>query len=111
MAEPAAFDYRGNPDLRAAIERALREVVDPETALSIVDMGLVVSVDVAEDHVHVRLVMTSAACPVAGAIVDDVEQELDRVLPASLQIRVEVCSEPAWTPQRMSEAARRFMRW
>lgn len=107
----AAIDWRGNPAWRDAILDALRSVVDPEAALSIVDMGLVLSVELAAEWLHVRLVMTSAACPVADVIVDDVEQALDRVLPPALQIRVEVCHDVEWTPARMSEQARSFMRW
>jgi metal-sulfur cluster biosynthetic enzyme len=86
-------------------------VADPEAALSIVDMGLVLSVDVGAEMAHVRLIMTSAACPVADLIVDDVEQVLDRVLLPEMQIRVEVCHDVEWTPARMSAEARRFMQW
>jgi metal-sulfur cluster biosynthetic enzyme len=108
---PAAIDYRGDATWREPILRALQAVADPEAALSIVDMGLVLSVELGTEWVHVRLVMTSAACPVADVIVGDVEQELDHVLPPELQIRVEVCHDVEWTPARMSAEARSFMRW
>jgi metal-sulfur cluster biosynthetic enzyme len=106
-----AFAYTGGAEWQAPVTQALRGVVDPEAALSIVDMGLVLGVDVGDDAAHVRLVMTSAACPVADVIVGDVEQALDRVLPPALQIRVEVCHDAVWSPARMNESARRFMRW
>lgn len=111
MPEAAVIDWQGDAGWRAPVLAALHAVVDPEAALSIVDMGLVLSVEVAANWVHVRLIMTSAACPVADVIVDDVEQALDRVLPADWQIRVEVCHDVAWTPARMSDGARRFMQW
>jgi len=107
----ALIDFRGDETWREPILRALKGVADPEAALSIVDMGLVLSVDIGAEAAHVRLIMTSAACPVADVIVDDVEQALDRVLPPALQIRVEVCHEVEWTPARMSAEARRFMQW
>ena len=106
-----AFAYSGDPAWQAPIRAALAGVADPEAALSIVDMGLVLSVAQTADTVHVRLVMTSAACPVVDVIVDDVEQALDKVAPPEWQIRIEVCHDQVWTPQRMSEDARRFMRW
>jgi len=105
------IDCRGDEVWHEPILRALKGVVDPEAALSIVDMGLVLSVDVSAEVVHVRLIMTSAACPVADVIVDDVEQALDTVLPPEWQIRVEVCHDVEWTPARMSAEARRFMQW
>lgn len=107
----ALIDFRGDETWREPILRALKGVADPEAALSIVDMGLVLSVDVGAEVAHVRLIMTSAACPVAEVIVTDVEQALDRVLPPELQIRVEVCHDVEWTPARMSAEARRFMQW
>jgi metal-sulfur cluster biosynthetic enzyme len=108
---PALIAFVGDEAWREPIVRALKGVADPEAALSIVDMGLVLSVEVNTDWVHVRLIMTSAACPVAEVIVDEVEQALDRVLPPALQIRVEVCHDVEWTPARMSAEARRFMQW
>jgi metal-sulfur cluster biosynthetic enzyme len=95
---------------RSALD-ALRRVVDPEMALNIVDLGLVYGIDVAADSVHVRLTMTSAACPVTDVIVEEVETELDRVLPPELRIGVELVWEPPWSAERMSDSARRFMGW
>jgi metal-sulfur cluster biosynthetic enzyme len=97
--------------MRQPIERALHQVVDPEVALTIVDVGLVYGVSVTDDRLHVRLTMTSAACPVTGLIVEDVEAALDRVAPPGVHVAVEVVWEPAWTPDRMSARGRAFMGW
>jgi len=104
---PFAFD--GPPELSGPMLSALSRVVDPELSLSIVDVGLVYGVSVTEGEVRVRVTMTSAACPVIDVIVEDIELELDRLLPAGTGIVVELCWEPPWTPQMMSERARRFM--
>ncbi|MCU7376132.1 iron-sulfur cluster assembly protein [Paucibacter sp. O1-1] len=105
------FPYSGPEDLRQPLVDALSRVVDPEVAMSIVDVGLIYGVEVGADKVHVRLTMTSAACPVADVIIDEVEAELDRVVPAALAIEVELVWEPPWSTDRMSERAKRFMRW
>lgn len=107
----ARFPYEGPAELRAPIVAALERVVDPEVALNIVDVGLVYGVTVAAGRAHVRLTMTSAACPVSDMIVEDVESELARALPADLPIGVELVWEPPWTPERLSASARRFMGW
>lgn len=111
MTETELFEYTGEPRWREPIAAALQRVVDPEIALSILDVGLVYAVTVEPQQVHVLMTMTSAACPVTDMIVDDVHQELDRILPPDMLIDVELCWDPAWTPERMSEHARRFMRW
>lgn len=93
----------------AAAWAALARVVDPELALSIVDLGLVYGLELDTGRAHVRLTMTSPACPVIDVIVEDVESELDRVLPPGCTIAVELCWEPPWAPSMMSERARRFL--
>ena len=47
----------------------------------------------------------------AEVIIGDIEQQLDRVVPAELLIQVELVWEPPWTPERMSGSAKRFMGW
>lgn len=107
----AAFNFQGPPELRDPIDKALRRVVDPEVAMNIVDVGLVYSVSVDDKRVHVVVTMTSAACPVADVIIGDIEQQLDRAVPAELLIQVELVWEPPWTPERLSESAKRFLGW
>ena len=55
--------------------------------------------------------MTSAACPLAGLIVEDIETELERDLPPGLSIKVDLVWEPPWTNERMSDSAKRLMGW
>jgi len=107
----APFPYEGPGALRQPVIDALSRVVDPEVALNIVDIGLVYGVRIEAGELVLRLTMTSAACPVADLIMDDAVGELERVLPAEVEIAVQMVWDPAWTPERMSERARRFMRW
>ncbi|WP_326534747.1 metal-sulfur cluster assembly factor [Pseudorhodoferax sp.] len=109
--KPAAFPYEGPEALRLPIEQALRRVVDPELAMSIVDVGLVYGVTLADDVLRVHLTMTSAACPVTDLIVDEAGTELDRVVPGGVAIDVQLVWEPPWTPERMSARAKAFMGW
>ena len=104
------YPLRGPEALRQPIEAALRRVVDPEVAMTIVDVGLVYGVTVTDERVHVVMTMTSAACPVTDVIVDDVEAELDRVVPPQMKIHVELVWEPPWTTDRMS-AQRQGASW
>lgn len=105
------YPYEGPQELEATIEGALRQVVDPEIALTIVDVGLVYGVRVIERDVQVRMTMTSAACPVTDVILADVQAELDAVLPPDHSIQVELVWDPPWTTDRMSPRAKQFMGW
>lgn len=106
-----AYPYTGPEPLRQPIAAALQRVVDPELALSIVDVGLVYGVTVTDAKAHVLLTMTSAACPVTDLIIEDIETQLDRVVPSGLTIEAELTWEPPWSSDRMSEGAKRFMGW
>jgi metal-sulfur cluster biosynthetic enzyme len=79
--------------------------------MNIVDVGLVIDVCLAGRQLRVQVTMTSAACPVADTILDDIEHELAHALPAGMRSEVELVWEPPWTPERLSANARRFMGW
>ena len=90
---------------------ALRGVEDPEAGMSIVDLGLVYGVEVGEKGVHVRMTMTSPACPVAPFIVEESVAAIRAAAPGVPDVDVELVWDPPWTPERMSEDARRRFGW
>jgi metal-sulfur cluster biosynthetic enzyme len=105
------FPYLGDEALRQPITAALRRVLDPEVGLSIVDVGLIYQVTVADGRAHVLMTMTSPACPVADEIMDEIERRLDPVVPADHRIELELCWEPPWTPECITPQGRRQMGW
>ncbi len=100
----------GTDELREAALLALRGVVDPEVGINIVDLGLVYGVDVEGSRVHVRLTMTSAACPLGEEIAAEAEQRV-RSLPGIDDVGVELVWDPPWSPERMAPAARHALGW
>ena len=90
---------------------ALREVQDPEAGMSIVDLGLVYGVDVSPARIHVRMTMTSPACPVAPYIVEEAVAAIRAAAAGVPDVDVELVWDPPWTPERMSESARRRFGW
>lgn len=105
------YEYQGPAELREPIDRSLRNVIDPEMAVGIVDLGLLHVVDVASTPAAVRMTMTSAACPVAQMIMADVEVALREVLGEAAGIHIELAWEPPWDASHMSEAARHALGW
>lgn len=77
----------------AQVREALREVMDPELPVSIVDLGLVRGVEVRDDTVHVRLTFTSLGCPCTDVIKEDVQERL-LLLPGVRRVEVEEVFEP-----------------
>jgi metal-sulfur cluster biosynthetic enzyme len=94
------------------VREALRQVIDPEAGMNIVELGLVYGIETcASDGVRVQMTMTSAACPMAEMIVDDAHAALRSALPPGTPIEVELVWDPPWTPERMSDFARDHFGW
>lgn len=94
-----------------SIRQALREVIDPEVGMNIVELGLVYDIVVKPDLVHVLVTMTSPACPMGDMILDDIKAVLSKVLPPRTRLDVELTWSPPWEPSMMSEKARRHFDW
>ena len=103
-------------DTRPAPEwavRALSGVFDPccrEKGISVVDMGLLRSVDVQDGHVRVELLLTSGWCPFAARVLTDVEDALG-AQPGVDSCEVEIVWDEAWTTDRLADSARRKLRF
>ena len=90
---------------------ALRVVDDPEAGMNIVDLGLVYGVEAGAEEVLIDLTMTSAACPMAEMIVDQVHAALEAVVPPQTPIEVRLVWDPPWTPDKMTGIAKEHFGW
>ncbi|HEU5293592.1 MAG TPA: metal-sulfur cluster assembly factor [Burkholderiaceae bacterium] len=95
----------------SAVRDALRQVLDPEAGMNIVDLGLVYGIEVSDASVHVDLTMTSAACPMTEMIVDEIAAAVTAVVPPEVGVDVALVWDPPWTPDRMSDLARERFGW
>jgi metal-sulfur cluster biosynthetic enzyme len=90
----------------AEVREALREVIDPEIGINIVDLGLVYGVHVDANAVRITMTMTSPACPLRDYLQDLVQSTVSSRLPGVRSVEVEIVFDPPWTDEMMSEAAR-----
>ncbi len=85
---------------------AISTVFDPEIPVNIYELGLIYNIDInGMKDVRIDMTLTSPACPVAGTLPGDVERVVQTVDGIG-GVAVELVWEPAWTPDRMSEAAK-----
>jgi len=94
-----------------SVRTALTRIDDPEAGMNIVDLGLVYAIDVDADAVRVDVTMTSAACPMADAIIDEVRATIATMVRAGTDIDVRLVWDPPWTPERMSGIAKEHFGW
>ncbi len=89
-----------------AVIEALKTVYDPEIPVNIYELGLIYGVEVSEDgRAEIRMTLTAPACPVAGALVEEVAEKAGRVEGVSTS-HVELVWDPPWTPDNMTDAAK-----
>jgi metal-sulfur cluster biosynthetic enzyme len=93
---------------REAVIQALDNCYDPccrDRKISVVDMGLIESIDIGDREVKIEMVLTTGWCPFASRLLEMVEEEVG-ALPEVDAVAVDVVWDPTWTPERMSDSAR-----
>ena len=97
--------------VEARLWSALREVEDPEIPVSVVGMGLIVSLAYRPDEraVDIELTFTAMGCPAMDFIQDDIRERLLQETEVD-EVRVEIVWDPVWTRSRIREDARATMR-
>jgi len=86
----------------AEVLKALREVIDPELGVNIVDLGLIYQVSVAEREVEVEMTLTSPGCPLAP-VIDQLVREAVKKINGVEEVRLNLVWDPPWVPAMMSE--------
>jgi len=98
--EPAKFDQ---------VEEGLKDVIDPELGVNIVDLGLIydLSWDDAEDALIVSMTLTSAGCPLTDVIEEEITKSMDGIVD---RFRINWVWMPPWGQERITADGRDMMR-
>jgi metal-sulfur cluster biosynthetic enzyme len=90
------------------ITEAMRDVVDPELGINVVDLGLVYSLDVDDEGVAIiDMTLTSAACPLTDVIEDQTRTALDGLVE---DFRINWVWMPPWGPDKITDEGREQLR-
>jgi metal-sulfur cluster biosynthetic enzyme len=103
----AVIATQADPDTEDVLE-ALRDVVDPELGVNVVDLGLVYGVTVTGERVAtIDMTLTSAACPLTDVIEDQARSALDGLV---TDFRINWVWLPPWGPDKITEDGREQLR-
>jgi metal-sulfur cluster biosynthetic enzyme len=98
----------GNPQDVEDVMEALRDVVDPELGINVVDLGLVYGVTLADDRsATIDMTLTTAACPLTDVIEDQAASALEGLVP---DFRINWVWLPPWGPDKITEDGREQLR-
>lgn len=89
---------------------ALEQVIDPEIGLNIGDLGLICQLDFdeADKKIFVSMTLTTQFCPMGDTLIAAVKRVLERTF-GDREIRVNLCFDPPWTHERISEQGKLFL--
>jgi len=82
------------------VTRALREVLDPELGMSVVDLGLIYDVRIEAGRVGITMTLTTQGCPLHDAMARWVRAAVGKI-PGVEQVDVAITFDPPWTPDRI----------
>jgi metal-sulfur cluster biosynthetic enzyme len=93
-----------------AVREELKNVLDPELFVNIIDLGLVYAVDVQENEegksdVRIEMTMTSPMCPAGPQLIGQARQFVSRMANVG-SVDIQIVMSPPWTPDCMTEEAR-----
>lgn len=90
------------------VEEAMRDVVDPELGINVVDLGLVYGITVDQDNIAViDMTLTSPACPLTDVIEGQAEQVLEGIVSG---LRINWVWMPPWGPDKITDDGREQLR-
>ncbi|MEV1129545.1 metal-sulfur cluster assembly factor [Agromyces sp. NPDC049794] len=97
------------PERYDQVEEALKDVMDPELGVNIVDLGLIYDLgwDDENDALIIHMTLTSAGCPLTDVIEEQTAEALDGVVDA---FRINWVWMPPWGPERITDDGRDMMR-
>lgn len=96
------------PPTAADVEEAMRDVIDPELGINVVDLGLVYGVQIDQNNYAViDMTLTSAACPLTDVIEDQSAQALDGIVEG---FRMNWVWMPPWGPEKITDEGRDQLR-
>jgi metal-sulfur cluster biosynthetic enzyme len=105
-AAPAPGGSNGGAATEEAIREALKQVVDPELGINIVDLGLVYDVEISQEGaISIEYTLTTMGCPIGPLIEHQIQSFLENV-PGVTSVEAEMVLRPPWTPEMMSEEAK-----
>ena len=92
------------------VRASLKQCMDPEVPMSIVDMGLIYGIDISESNdVDVKMTMTTQGCPLHETLVQDVTRFVKKV-PGVNNVNINIVWDPPWSMDKMTDEGKAMMK-
>ena len=92
------------------IRASLKQCMDPEIPISIVDLGLIYGISISEKNdVNIKMTMTTKGCPLHDTMIDDVKRYTRKVSGVN-NVNVDIVWDPPWSMDKISDEAKSVMK-
>ncbi len=91
------------------IREALKDVLDPELNISIIDLGLVYKVTLIKEKVKILMTLTTIGCPLFNLIEVEIRNKLQTIGIDDKNIELELTFDPPWSMEKMTERAKAML--
>jgi len=93
-----------------SIRNSLKQCMDPEVPINVVDMGLIYGIDVTQSNdVNIKMTMTTQGCPLHDTLVQDVTRYTKKV-PGVNNVKIDIVWDPPWSIDKMSDEAKQMFK-
>ena len=93
-----------------SIRNSLKQCMDPEVPINVVDMGLIYGIDVTQSKdVNIKMTMTTQGCPLHDTLVQDVTRYTKKV-PGVNNVKIDIVWDPPWSIDKMSDEAKQMFK-
>jgi metal-sulfur cluster biosynthetic enzyme len=89
-----------HPELSATLKKHLREVIDPEIGMSVIQLGLIQDVEIEDELTRIDMILTTPFCPYAPAMKDMTKRKAEKALHREADVKIGI---KPWDPSMMEE--------
>jgi len=92
------------------IKTSLKQCMDPEVPISIIDMGLIYGIDISDKNdVDIKMTMTTQGCPLHETLVQDVTRFVKKVSGVN-NVKIDIVWEPPWSMDKMTDEGKAMLK-
>ncbi len=101
MAELPALFTSEDPEV-VALREGLREIIDPEIGMNIIELGLIREFDIQPDQTNVTMILTTPFCPYGPAMIESTRKKAEEITgrPSTVEMGIEM-----WDPEMMEDGS------
>lgn len=93
------------------VREALKQVIDPELGVNVVDLGLVYGIAIVDGQAEITMTLTTPGCPLHDSLSEAVQTAVSFMIPTVKMVSVNLVWDPPWSPDRITKDGRRELGW